>query len=91
MHSPFKQPSADKDLLKNENKRADYNRKKYQSVVQKGNSVSLRKSGAPEIDQVFRSDPDISKFETYQRLDDEGFKLKAIQLDGPLGKLLEDI
>lgn len=60
-------------------------------MVQKRNCVSLRKSGAPEIDQVFRSDPDISKFETYQRLDDEGFKLKAIQLDGPLGKLLEDI
>lgn len=91
VHSPFKQPSTDKDLLKSDNKRADYNRKKYQSVVQKGNGVSLRKSGAPEIDEVLRSDPDISKYETYQRLDDDGFKLKAIQLDGPLGKLLEDI
>ena len=38
---------------------------------------SLRKSGA-EPDAQLRSDPDISKFDDYRKLETDGFSLKAI-------------
>ena len=52
--------------------------------------MNLMKSGAPEVEPILKSDPDVSKYETYQTLWQDGFKLKAIQIDGPIGKMLED-
>ena len=81
-HSPVKMDS--------ENKRKSFQRHKFKSVVQKESLMgSLRKSGA-EPEAQLRSDPDISKFDDYRKLETDGFSLKAIQVDGPLGKLLED-
>ena len=84
MQNQYKEPKNDSF------KKISFQRKKYQSVVQKGDFMNLMKSGAPEVEPILKSDPDVSKYETYQTLWQDGFKLKAIQIDGPIGKMLED-
>ena len=46
-------------------------------MVQRDNLISLRASDA-EPNVIMKSDPDISKYEDYKKLDTEGFSLKAI-------------